>query len=698
MISRAMSTRLAGAAAVALLFGFGAGVAEAQQTPPKQKQQPAKQAAPKQAAPAAQLPVQPKAGIPLTPALLTQLNQDIRTCDAGQDLAALERACTNVLRQPASLTNFDPTTRGRFYYNRSRGRIDAGDIPGAIEDLRKAISDDYNPHLAYAQLGQLYLNRQADVVQAEASYRKALELDPGYRDAHIGLALTLLRKRDAGGKPDVSGAVREINAALELAPQDAELHYHKGLALAQGTSSDDALKSLDEALRLKPGYVDALIARVQLNMDRGQNKKALEDLNAIVASNPNDAGMLAGLGAAYTQLKQYDRAIELCERAVRQDVKNVTAHVCQGYALTNQGRFRKAEEAYESALQWGSSSLDAYIGRGYLRKRTGNFASAESDFAKALTIDPKSFDAHLHLISLYTDTGDLDKALRSFDEANNINRKDARAYYVRSFVWALKGDATRARRDVETAFGLVGSGDSDALLARGTMSYFLNDTTRALPDLREAIRLNPDNGQAHRVLARTLLKSGNLREAEASLRRAEQLLPSDWNVMRTWGLLEIAHNNFEKAKDYLDRSLELNGAFIEGYVALGRAYEGLRNPDLAKAQYQLALTKLDYDNDGPPAREEAKRRLAALGQAPATATATPPPAPAPKKDEPRVATAPPVERERPQPTPDGQRPPAGTRTAEGASSDSFMCRMFKSFAEHARDTTGVQINPGCGPR
>ncbi len=707
-------------AATAFLFGLPMGMVHAQQAPPAKKAQQGKQA------PAAP-PARPAAAATLTPAARAQLDRDVETCFAGRDLATLERACTNALANQLSVVGLESVSRGHFYFNRSSARINAGDIPSAIEDLKKAIADDFKPHIAYTQLGQLYLNRQADVANAETSYRKALEQDPSYRDARIGLALTLLRKRDAGGKADVSGAVRELNAAIELSPQDPELHYQKGLALAQGTSIDDAMKSLDESLRLRPGYVDALIARAQLRMDRGEGPKAVEDLNTIVASNPGDATMLAGLGLAYLQLKQYDRAVQLCDQALRRDVKHVTAHVCLGYAYTNQGVIQKAEEAFERALQWDDKSVIAYIGRGYMRKRSGNFASSVADFDRALALDRNSIEALLNLISLYTDSGDLDKALRSFDEANNINRKDARAYYLRAFVWALKNDQARAKRDIDTAFGLVGNAESDAYLARGTVSYFLNDAQRALPDLRESVRLNPDNGQAHRFLARTLLKLGNIRDAETSLKRAHQLLPNDWNVMRVWGLLELQRNNFDKAKEQLDRSLELNGGFIEGYVTLGKAYEGLRNPELAKAQYQLALTKLDYDSDGPPAREEAKRRLAALNQPAAAAPpapVTPPPAkaipqaapptsPVPTaaapKAEPKVAVAPLPAAQNPAQNPasnpasnptlsPGSQQPAPPPAAERPQGDSLMCRLLKNFSGHARDYTGLRIETGCGPQ
>jgi tetratricopeptide (TPR) repeat protein len=436
----------------------------------------------------------------------------------------------------------------------------------------------------------------------------------------------------------------------------------------------------------------------------------LADFNAIIATNPTNADTLAGLGAAMTQLKQYERAIELCERAAQVDFKNVTAHVCLGYARTNQGLLQKAEEDFERALQWNNTSAAAHIGRGYLRKRLGNFDGATADFQRALEIDRRSPDALRHLISIHTDRGYLDKALLAFEEASNIHRNDAANFYLRSFIWALKGDPSRARRDIDQAFTLIGTPDSDSYLARAAMNYFLGDTPKAVADAREAIKLNGENGQAHRLLARSLIKQGDLRGAETSLQRAQQLLPNDWNVIRTLGLLELARNNHQKAKDYFERSNDLNPAFNEGFVGLGRAYEGLKLNDLARAEYQRALTKLDYDNDGREARAEAQRRIAALS-APAPAAKTTPVGPLAKGDDPTArpgggpsptATGPTLSPGAGGTDAGGSKSASGAnpqppRKVETAADQSLMCRLLGGWLGNARDYTGVKIDIGCGP-
>jgi tetratricopeptide (TPR) repeat protein len=52
-------------------------------------------------------------------------------------------------------------------------------------------------------------------------------------------------------------AAQSYGAALEKAPGDADTHYGMGLALGKMRHYDRAAHHFQEALRLRPGYLDA---------------------------------------------------------------------------------------------------------------------------------------------------------------------------------------------------------------------------------------------------------------------------------------------------------------------------------------------------------------------------------------------------------------------------------------------------------
>jgi serine/threonine-protein kinase len=81
-----------------------------------------------------------------------------------------------------------------------------------------------------------------------ASYRKAIELQPDYVQAHINLGATL------GAKGDLDGAVAAFRRAIELQPDLVEAHINLGKALAGKGDLDGAGAAYRRAIALRPDY------------------------------------------------------------------------------------------------------------------------------------------------------------------------------------------------------------------------------------------------------------------------------------------------------------------------------------------------------------------------------------------------------------------------------------------------------------
>lgn len=671
-----------------------------------------------QRAPAQPTP-QPQRAQTLTPAQLDQLRRDFQACwdDTGA-AAAIEAACNTALapRSAPAISNVDAAGMGRLHYHRGKAREQLANFNGAIEDFRAAADRDYNAHRAHARIGTIYLNSQPSPALAVDHFRKALAIDANFQEARIGLAVALSQTGD------FAGSAAEYRRAIALDPNNATLHRNLGISLYQARLVDDAIKSMERALALKPDDAETRIALIQLQVEKDLDKDALRNLDTLVAAKPNDPNTLVRAGTILTQLRLYDRAIASCAKAISVDEAFTDAYVCRGLALANQGHVRPALDDFNRALQRDDKNPRAYVARGYVHKKSGNFPAAIADLQKAITLDPASEDAHRHLISVYTDAGQLPKALEAFDAAQRLNRNDPWSYVLRAFVWALNGDRDNALRDIDQAFQIVGDKSSVAFLGRGAVYYYIGDVPRAASELQQAIRLNRNDGYAHALLGRVYLKRGDLTRADQELAEAQRLLPSEWQVFRNLGLVALERRNFEQARTMLSRSIDLNGAFAEPFVARGRAYEGMRNLELARLQYQLALTKLDYDVDGREAKAFARQRLAALDQlalAPPTPPEPPrtppqPPAGTPPNGEPTARPLPPkddqigslppgaIDPGRPQqrdsqPVVETPQPPR-TATRPTDPGQPWYCGLVKSWSGHSQRYTGVRVDLGCERR
>ncbi len=140
---------------------------------------------------------------------------------------------------------------------------DLGRVEEAIEITRRAIAQDPLSAAAYSNQG-IYCHTARRLVEAEESYRKALELAPNMMYTRSGLALLLMEEgRD---EEALAEAMREPSEANRLCAL-AVLHHTAG----RGRDSDEALRELTE----NHGETDA-VRIAEAHAMRGETDRAFE--------------------------------------------------------------------------------------------------------------------------------------------------------------------------------------------------------------------------------------------------------------------------------------------------------------------------------------------------------------------------------------------------------------------------------------
>ena len=80
----------------------------------------------------------------------------------------------------------------RFYYSREQAKFRAGDMDGALADIRLALEGDSTNVLYLAEEGSIYLRKQ-DLAKAQQSLQRCVTLAPDFAPAHRLLGLCLVR-------------------------------------------------------------------------------------------------------------------------------------------------------------------------------------------------------------------------------------------------------------------------------------------------------------------------------------------------------------------------------------------------------------------------------------------------------------------------------------------------------------------------
>jgi len=206
--------------------------------------------------------------------------------------------------------------------------------------------------LAWYRLGVLQHgaagDSHADKLVAEASWRSAIEVDPGFAVAHATLGAAL----------DLRGASVEAVASLQrataLAPSFAEAHYNLGSALDKSGDTIGAEKSLHTVFAFEDGedHAAARLLMGDLRQRAGSHVEA--ELQFLHALHSDPAGSHEALADLLDRVG--DRNAE-AQRHYREGVRLMpaSAHLLYGLGLTRQKSQERAglEEAvhfYHSAL------------------------------------------------------------------------------------------------------------------------------------------------------------------------------------------------------------------------------------------------------------------------------------------------------------------------------------------------------------
>ena len=160
---------------------------------------------------------------------------------------------------------------------------------------------------------------------------------------------------------------------------------------------------------------------------------------------------------------------------------------------------------------------------------------SEEKSAQMATNSVEAHNAYLqgHFYSVRRNAEDYRKAIDYFDQAIQLDPNYALAYAERSEVWTVIGDLTgqrstafpKARSDAEKAVAIAPS-LAEAHAALGWVRAFTEwKFAEGLRELQRAKELSPANPTANDLLARVIVYTGQMEEAERQARQAVELDP-----------------------------------------------------------------------------------------------------------------------------------------------------------------------------
>ena len=210
----------------------------------------------------------------------------------------------------------------------------------------------------------LFLVRQADDnEEARVAYRKALALDPNFARAYAGLAMTYAMdyrlRPSAGSAPALARAFELAETARVIDPEVPEAYWALGFVHAQSRRHQQAIESLQKAIKLNRSFADAYALMGGVYTYVGEPARSIPLLRTALRLNP-EGGYLYFLllGRAYLFENDIEQAsINLREASARNPVDLETRVYLAAAAAAAGDRFGADWETAEiRALEPGFST------------------------------------------------------------------------------------------------------------------------------------------------------------------------------------------------------------------------------------------------------------------------------------------------------------------------------------------------------
>lgn len=262
---------------------------------------------------------------------------------------------------------------------------DEGGLNREIEKLKEIVRDSPDAFSlaemagAYAVLGSYVAKPQKRLApMARAAAAHALSISPGLPEAHVGKGLVSFFLDH-----DLSTAEREFKRALALKPDCTAAHQWYGALRASVEDWATAFSQIYVAHQLSPRSPFVVYQLGWIHLCAGANDLAIRYFRDALMMRPDFPNAHVGLGMAFLRQSRFDLAIEACQNAVVQSVREPYKLSILGYAL---GVAKEAREA--------TRIIREFEGLG-----------------KEQEVSP------LHIAGVYSGLGESDAAIHWLDEA-----------------------------------------------------------------------------------------------------------------------------------------------------------------------------------------------------------------------------------------------------------------------------------------
>ena len=370
---------------------------------------------------------------------------------------------------------------------------------------------------------ELYETAQANldagkVSEAESGFNSALQTDPTFAPAYLGLAHTSMRKGDL----KKTGSL--LKEAIEIEPENKSFR--------------------DEFERLSE--LNTLMRKGIRSMKNGDADDAFESFRVAYEKFPNYPESVFNMGLVHFRKKEFKDAVQYFKKAMEINAEHKTATTAIKNVAKN------------------------YFNSGNQSYKRGDLEGALLSYSNVLDVDETFYQAHYQVGVIQSKMGDKDAAVQSYEKALEVNPQFYKGFFALGLAKSAMNDSDGAISALEAAIN-INPGYDKAYGAMGDIYIVLKNNEKAKQVLNMAVTVNPNYARGYSNLGIIHADEKNWDQAVSSLEMAVALNDKD---SMSFFRLASAHNingNCGGAKEAARKSADLKSRFGGSWFELGVA-------------------------------------------------------------------------------------------------------------------------------
>ena len=318
-----------------------------------------------------------------------------------------------------------------------------GQLPEALADYNRALERDPKIATGYVNRG-FVLNDLRQPVKASEDFKSALQLQPDYGEAHLGLAFSdlqlhrpkpaltqlevaqktlgkshawhLARAEAFRQEQDFSHAETEYRIALQETPNDLTIELAYADTLFRLRRPQQALNALDVAEKLGPSDPRVYALRAQVHAKEGDRAATMRDIQLAEQYGKDNVDILMATGGALLSLGDRDAAMQRFASAL--DVRNgdrLGVRLAVAQVFMRQGHYDEVHRQLalgfaEARVSGAPVSPEDILEAANIFLGVHDFALAETYFGKAKLAGANPRLVEIGLTNTYVAEGETRKA------------------------------------------------------------------------------------------------------------------------------------------------------------------------------------------------------------------------------------------------------------------------------------------------